>query len=153
MTLYTCIKWNIVDVFEFIYGFLLKWSSLHCQWNILCNHAISPYCHIYASMNWVIIGPGNNLLPVWCHAITWTNAGLLSIGLLGTYFSEIWIGILTLSFRKMQFKMLSAKIEAILARGRWFNISISLIALGNRSLHEGNKIFSHRLLKGQLENC
>ena len=35
---------------------------------------------INASVNWVIIGSDNGLLPVWCQAITWTNADHLSIG-------------------------------------------------------------------------
>ena len=39
---------------------------------------------MYVSLNWVIIGSGNGLLPVQYQAITWTNAALLSIGLLGT---------------------------------------------------------------------
>ena len=42
-------------------------------------------------------------------ASTWTNDSLLSIGLLGTNFSEIWIGILSFSFKKMHLKMSSAK--------------------------------------------
>ena len=43
-------------------------------------------------MKWHSIGSSNNaLLPDRCRAITWTNAGLLSIGLLRTNFSEIWI--------------------------------------------------------------
>ena len=48
--------------------------------------------HICIS-NWIIIGSGNGLSPVRRQTITWTNAGLLSIGLLGTNFSEILIGI------------------------------------------------------------
>ena len=40
-------------------------------------------------MSWVIISLGNGLSPVPFQAITWTNAGLLSIGLLGTNISEI----------------------------------------------------------------
>ena len=28
---------------------------------------------IYASGNWVIFGPGNVLLPMWCQTIIWTN--------------------------------------------------------------------------------
>ena len=44
---------------------------------------------LYASVNWVIIGSGNSLLPVRHQAITWTNACLLPIGLPGTSFSEI----------------------------------------------------------------
>ena len=57
--------------------------------------------------------------PIWHQAITWTNAVLLSIGLLGTNFSEMWIGIMSFSFKKMHLKMLSAKMAAILSRGRW----------------------------------
>ena len=72
-------------------------------------------------MNWVIIGPGNGLSPVRRQAITWTNACLLSIGLMGTYFSEIWIWILSSSFKKMQLKIVSAKITANFSSGRWVN--------------------------------
>ena len=39
-------------------------------------------------------------------AITWANAGLLSIELFGTNFGEIWIGILPFSFTKFHVKML-----------------------------------------------
>ena len=46
-------------------------------------------------------------------------APLLSIWLLGTNFSEIWIWILSFSFKKMLLKMLSVNLVAILSRGRW----------------------------------
>ena len=59
--------------------------------------------------------------PVRRQAITWTYAGLLSIGLLGTNFSEIWIWILSFSFKKMHSKLSSVKMSAILSRGRWDN--------------------------------
>ena len=49
--------------------------------------------HINVSVNWVSIGSGNGLSPVWHQTITWANAGLLSIGPLGTNFSEIRIKI------------------------------------------------------------
>ena len=42
---------------------------------------------MYVSLNWVIIGSGNGLLPIRHQAITYTNAALLSIGL---FFSENW---------------------------------------------------------------
>ena len=42
-------------------------------------------------------------------AIFWTKAGILLIGLSGTNFSEILIEILTFSFKKMSFKVSSAK--------------------------------------------
>ena len=40
-------------------------------------------------MNWVFIGSGHGLLPVRHQTITWTSAGLLSIGLLETNFSDL----------------------------------------------------------------
>ena len=40
-------------------------------------------------MNWVSVGYGNGLSPIRRQAITWTNAGLLSIGPLGTNLNEI----------------------------------------------------------------
>ena len=69
----------------------------------------------------------NGLSPIRHRAITWTNAGLLTIGLLGTNFSEIWIVILSFSFRKMHLKMLSAKMAAILSMGRWVNMALHAV--------------------------
>ena len=89
---------------------------------------ISPYCHIYASLNPVSIGSGNGLSPEQRQAITGTNADLLSIGPLGTNFSEIVIKIPKFSFMKMPLKMLSAKRrpfcpgEDELRRQRWGKI-------------------------------
>ena len=56
-----------------------------------------------------IICSDNGLLPGCRQAIIWTNAGILLIGPLGTYFSEISIEIHTLSFMKMCWKMISEK--------------------------------------------
>ena len=56
-----------------------------------------------------IISSDNGLLTGQCHAIIWTNAGILLIGPLGTNFSEISIGIQTFLFKYMHLKMLSAK--------------------------------------------
>ena len=55
------------------------------------------------------IGLDDGLSPDRRQAITWTNAGLLLIGPLGTNCSEILFGIQTFSFKKMLFKMSSAK--------------------------------------------
>ena len=52
-----------------------------------------------------IVGSDNGLSPGRRQAIIWTNAGILSIGPLGTNFSEILIGIYTFSFKKMHLKM------------------------------------------------
>ena len=56
-----------------------------------------------------IIGSDNGLSPGRRQAIIWTNAGILWIGPLETNFSEILIGIQTLSLKKMHLKMASAK--------------------------------------------
>ena len=56
-----------------------------------------------------IIGSDNGLSPGRRQAITLTSAGILLIGPLGTNFSEILIGIQTLSFNKIHLKMSSAK--------------------------------------------
>ena len=64
--------------------------------------------HICVSKR-TIIDSDNGLSPDRRQAIIWTNAGLLLFGPLGTNFSEILIGILTFSFKKMRLKVSSAK--------------------------------------------
>ena len=59
--------------------------------------------------NLTIIGSDNGLSPGRRQVITWTNDGLLLIGPLGKNFSEILFGIQMFSFKKMHFKMSSAK--------------------------------------------
>ena len=70
--------------------------------------------------------------PVRLQAITLTNADLLSIGPLGTNFSEIRNEIQNFSFMKMHAKIPSAKKAAILFRGNeltqnpWFLFCLTL---------------------------
>ena len=59
--------------------------------------------------NLTITGSDNDLSPGRCQAIIRTNAGILSIGLKGTNFSEIWIGMRSFSFKKMHLKRSSEK--------------------------------------------
>ena len=80
------------------------------------------------SVNKVSIGSNNGLSPVQHQAITQTNAGILLIGPLGTNSSEIRIGNLSFSFKKMHLKLLSAKMAAILSRGRWVNIDLMFVS-------------------------
>ena len=61
---------------------------------------------LYASVNNAIIRTDNGLSPIRRQAIIKTNARLLSIG---TNFSEAWVKIWTLSFKKMRFEMPSSK--------------------------------------------
>ena len=56
-----------------------------------------------------IIGSNHGLSPDRRQAIIWTNAGILLIGPWGTNFIEIFIEILTFSFKKMRLKVSSAK--------------------------------------------
>ena len=62
--------------------------------------------HIFVS-----IGSDNGLAPNRRQAIILTNAGLLSIGTLGTNFSEIVIKIQNFSFTKLRLKISSAKLR------------------------------------------
>ena len=64
---------------------------------------------MYASLKWVIIGSDNGLSPVRHQNVIWTNAGILLTGPWGTNFSELLIGIQTLSFKKLHLNMSSAK--------------------------------------------
>ena len=75
-----------------------------------------------------IIGSDNGLSPGRCQAIIWTNAGILLIGLLGTRFSGILIGIQTFSFKKMHLNMSSAK-------WRPFCLGLSVITMSHGVAH------------------
>ena len=83
---------------------------------------------IYASVNWVSICSDNGLLPIRRQVIIWTNAGLLSIGPLGTKFSEILIKIQNFSLAKMHLNISSAKWRPFCPGGRWVNKAISVHA-------------------------
>ena len=70
----------------------------------LINHGlVMPYKAI------VYIGSDNYLSPVRRQTITRNDADLLSIGSLRRVSSEIWFNVQNLSFRKIRFKLLSAK--------------------------------------------
>ena len=66
-------------------------------------------CMRHASLDRTTIGSDNGLSPIRRQAIIETNAGILSIGPLGTNFNEISIKIQNSSFRKMHLKISSAK--------------------------------------------
>ena len=90
---------------------------------------ISSWCRINVSLNWVSISSGNGFY--------WTNAALLSIGPLGTNFNEIRMGTQNFSSMKMLLKMSSAKVAAILSRGRWvYKIRTSFRSASCSFLHK-----------------
>ena len=63
----------------------------------------------YASMNYNLIGSDNGTLPAWHQAISWTIVDVLSIGLFGTNFSNIWNETQKSSSTKIHLKMLAAQ--------------------------------------------
>ena len=67
-------------------------------------------------MNWIRIGSGNGLSPVWRQAITWISSDILSIRPLGTNFSEIRIELFV---QGNAFENFVCEMTAILSRGRW----------------------------------
>ena len=78
------------------------YGAYHCltHWGRMTHICVSKL---------TIIASDNGLSPGRRQAIIWTNAGILLIGTLGTNFSEIWIEIYTVSFKKMHLKMSSGK--------------------------------------------
>ena len=80
---------------------LVLWRQHRIAWLDLWRHA--------KVRHWHHISSGNGLQPVWRQTITWTNADVLSIGPLGTNFSEIRIKIKNFSFMKMHLKTSTAK--------------------------------------------
>ena len=78
------------------------------------------------------IGSDNGLSPVRCQAIIWSNSGILLIRTLGTNFSEILSKIRSFSFKQMHLKMSSAKMAAILSKGRWVNADVRDTNMGSK---------------------
>ena len=78
--------------------------------------------HIYVRTLTIIVSD-NGLLPGRRQAIIWTNAGILSIGPLGTNFSKVFIGIYIFSFTKMHLKISS---------GNWrlFCLGLNVLTVG-----------------------
>ena len=75
---YIFIQENAFQIVVWKMAAILSWPQ--------CVNSSPPKCRIHASGNWSSIVSGNGLSPVRCQAITWSNAGLLSIGLPGNSF-------------------------------------------------------------------
>ena len=64
---------------------------------------------IDASVHHTYIASDNGLSPVWCHAISWTDAAILAIRPKVTFLSEILFKIRKFSFKKIHLTKTSAK--------------------------------------------
>ena len=83
---------------------LADWRRIHIS--ISWHYYLKSPAYICVN-KLTIIGSGNGLSPGQRQAITWTNAGILLNGPLGTNSSEILSEIHTFSFKKMHVKMSS----------------------------------------------
>ena len=86
-------------LYKHVWCLLIFWTCL-THWGRVMHICISKL---------TINASDNGLSPGRCQAIIWNNAGILSIGPLGTNFSEILIAILIFCFKKMRLKVSSAK--------------------------------------------
>ena len=88
--------------------------------------------------NLAIIGSDNGLSLDRRQAITWTNAGILLIGPLGTNFSEILIKIHAFSFKQIQLKKSAKQRPFCLSLDilKSYNVSIYLIQSSTRNMWE-----------------
>ena len=106
-----------------------------------------------------IIGSDNGLSPDRHQVIIWTNDVLLLIGPLGTHFSEIFIEILTFSFKKMHLKVSSAIRRLfclglnVLTKGCDVNCSVHITFLhpGNLKHESINNEYSDSVLPQALK--
>ena len=94
-----CTKYSLISHYKGSHNMLMLVSHL-THWGRATHICVSKF---------TISASDNGLSPGRCQAIIWNNAGILSIGLLGTNFSEILIKIMTFSFKKMRLKVSYAK--------------------------------------------
>ena len=76
----------------------------------------------HESVNCVNIDSGNGLSPVRRQAITWTNAGLLSIGPLRTNSSKNFYSTSNIFIQEHALENVVCEMTAILFRGRWVTV-------------------------------
>ena len=124
----------------------MKWIA---SYRVQADHVLEVWAVILSLTHWgrvthicvvtnTNIGSDNGLSPGQRQAIIWTNAGIVSIGPLATNFSEILIKILTFSFKKMRFKVSSAK---------WQPSCLGLNVLNQEYMIISNALESHLLHK------
>ena len=109
--------------------FILTWHMfvLQGQTSYLTGLTTLPLCiecsnqhfeaewHMYASVNYTIIGSDNGLSPPRRQAIIWTNDGLLLIRTFGRNFSEIAIKLQKNFLIENTFENVSCKMATILS--------------------------------------
>ena len=113
---YSCNKWP--EATHLNHDFTMYWYSTPCL--LLQLHVAVMWCKSTSLTHWervthicvsklTIIDSDNGLSPGRRQAIIWTNAVILLIGPIGTYFNEFVIEIHTFLFLKIHLKMSSGK--------------------------------------------
>ena len=104
-------KWNYFPCLDLVRFLLVLTKLIHTEMWCLDLNRPHFWWHIGFLTHWgrvTIIVSDNDLSPG-RQAIIWTNAGILSIRILGRNFSEILSAIRAFSFNKMHLKTSSAK--------------------------------------------
>ena len=105
------LEWGVLNQFspflELSKDFITYWTPATHEHDLTHWAWVTHIC----VGNLTIISSDNGLSLGRRQAITWTNVGILLIGLLGTNFSEMLIEIHTFSFKKIHLKMLSGKMQ------------------------------------------
>ena len=95
-----------------------------CKWSVhIWGWTHSGWVR-HISVNEIIIGSDNCLLPGQCQAIIWTNSGTLLIGPWGINFSEILIEINPFSFKKNTFENVVCIMTSISSWPQWVELYI-----------------------------
>ena len=136
ITEHLVIRITVTEQYLYPLKCILPSSSLHILFPQLLHISLSLYILLPPSLNINTSPPSTTYMHQWTESalvqvmacrlfgtkpLPKTNAGLLSIGLLGINFSEIQIEILSFSFKKMYLKLSSANMAAVLSRRRWVN--------------------------------
>ena len=83
---------------------------------------IFPWCHIYTSVNWVIIGLDNGLWPGLWPAIIWTNAGISSIWTLRNKLQWNFNWYSWFFIQRCVYENVVCEMVAVLSREKWVEI-------------------------------
>ena len=134
--------------------------SWTCEKTMVCpvSELTEAKWHIYASLNWVIIGSDNCLSPVPGPAFIWTNAGLLLIVPRGTNFNAVSFKINILFTKKMILKYdvffnvcTNSHDANVTSLYCYFPMSSRVVSLITVMSHERHGVSNHRPLESLFD--
>ena len=120
-------------------------DGLNVIWNDQIWTRWGQVVHIFIN-KLIIIGSDNGLSPNPGHAIIRTNAGILLMGPMEINFSEIVIKVYMLSFKVMDFKMLSENWQLFCRGLNVLNKMYTIFLVSNVHVY-GKALFATRAFK------